>query len=136
MRPNLIDEAKLDALREEAARTGHVQSEGVVPKQSVLPRPSAGMDDYNGLPVLKGPVWTWQVPLYFFAGGIAGASAVIAFIGHLLGSNPQVVRAALWAGLAAALASPPLLIADLGRPSKFMNMLRVFKWRSAMSIGA
>ena len=27
--------------------------------------------DYYGLPLLKAPVWTWEVPAYFFAGGTA-----------------------------------------------------------------
>lgn len=135
MHQNRTSEARLDALREEAARTGRVQAAGVVPIDSVLPRPSAAKD-YNGQPVLKPPTWTWQVPLYFFAGGIAGASAVIGLIAHLLGRNPALVRGALWLGLAGALASPPLLIADLGKPSRFLNMLRVFKWRSPMSVGA
>ena len=129
------DEARLDALREEAARTGQVQSAGIVPVDGVLPQPTAATD-YHGLPVLKPPTWTWQVPLYLFLGGVAGASAVIAFAAHLLTKNPELVRAALWVGLAGALASPPLLIADLGRRSRFLNMLRVFKWRSPMSVGA
>jgi len=135
MYPQRADEDRLDALREEAARTGRVQSPGVVPIDSVLPRPSVAAD-YNGEPVLKAPVWTWEVPLYFFIGGIAGASAAIAFLAHLLEKSPDLIRAALWVGLAGALASPPLLIADLGRPSRFLNMLRVFKWRSPMSLGA
>jgi MFS family permease len=46
------------------------------------------------------------------------------------------VRAALGVAFAGALLSPALLIADLGRPTRFLNMLRVFKWRSAMSMGA
>src|SRR6266566_2845974 len=98
MHQNRTSEARFDALREEAARTGHVQPAEIVPIDRVVPRPSAAKD-YHGLPVLKAPVWTWQVPLYFFAGGIGGASAVIAFIAHLLGSNPELVRAALWVGL-------------------------------------
>lgn len=129
------NEDRLDALRDEAARSGRVQSVGVVPNDSVLPRPSVA-SDYNGLPVLKAPVWTWEIPLYFFIGGIAGASAAIGFLAHVLGRNADVVRATFWVALAGALASPPLLIADLGRPSRFLNMLRVFKWRSPMSLGA
>jgi hypothetical protein len=135
MHQNRISEAGLDALRKEAARTGHVQ-----PAESAAVHcgdsAKTAAKDYHGLAVLKAPVWTWQVPLYFFAGGIAGASAVIALISRLLGGNPELLRAALWVGLAGALISPPLLIADLGKPSRFLNMLRVFKWRSPMSVGA
>jgi formate-dependent nitrite reductase membrane component NrfD len=81
-------------------------------------------------------VWTWQVPLYFFVGGAAGASAVIGFVAHILGSEPGLAHAALWIALGGALLCPPLLIADLGRPARFLNMLRVCKFRSPMSVGA
>jgi hypothetical protein len=43
----------------------------------------------------------------------------------------------MWlAAIAGAILSPILLIMDLGRPHLFLNMLRVFKHRSAMSMGA
>jgi formate-dependent nitrite reductase membrane component NrfD len=43
----------------------------------------------------------------------------------------------MWvAAIAGAVLSPVLLILDLGRPHLFLNMLRVFKHRSAMSMGA
>jgi formate-dependent nitrite reductase membrane component NrfD len=129
-----ITEARLDALREEAARTGKVREGGIVPVASPFPKaPIAG--SYHGNPVLKPPTWTWQVPLYFFVGGVAGISALIALVVHLIG-NTGLLRAELWVGFAGALVSAPLLIADLGRPARFLNMLRVFKPRSAMSLGA
>jgi hypothetical protein len=128
-------EVRLEALREEAARTGQVAAKGFRPPGS----PLAGCREetgYYGNPLLKPPVWTWQVPLYFFAGGVAGACASIAFVAHALGKDPSLVRAALWVALCGAVASSPLLIADLGRPTRFLNMLRVFKIRSPMSVGA
>ncbi|MGC1434395.1 MAG: NrfD/PsrC family molybdoenzyme membrane anchor subunit [Terriglobales bacterium] len=127
-------EERLDALREEAARTGKVQDHGVAPVGSPFPKPASGVS-YHGNPVLKPPTWTWQVPLYFFVGGVAGISAVIALAAHLFG-DAGLLRAGLWIGFLGALISAPLLIADLGRPARFLNMLRVFKWRSAMSVGA
>jgi formate-dependent nitrite reductase membrane component NrfD len=129
-----ITEDRLDALREEAARTGKVQDHGIAPVGSPLPKPASAVS-YHGNPVLKPPTWTWQVPLYFFVGGVAGISAVIALAAHLFG-NAGMLRAGLWIGFIGALVSAPLLIADLGRPSRFLNMLRVFKLRSAMSVGA
>ena len=93
-------------------------------------------ESYYGLPVLKAPTWTWEVPLYFFFGGIAGVSACIAFIAQLFHGEPALVRLCLWIGLIGAAICPALLIADLGRPTRFLNMLRVFKLRSAMSVGA
>jgi formate-dependent nitrite reductase membrane component NrfD len=127
-------EDRLDALREEAARTGKVQDHGIVPVGSPFPKPASAVS-YHGNPVLKPPTWTWQVPLYFFVGGVAGISAVIALVAHLFG-NAGLMRAGLWIGFLGALISAPLLIADLGRPARFLNMLRVFKLRSAMSVGA
>lgn len=129
-----ITESRLDALREEAAETARVQDRGIVPLASPFPKP-APATSYYGNPLLKPPTWTWQVPMYFFVGGVAGTSAVIALTAHLSG-NLGLMRAALWIAFAGALISPPLLIADLGRPDRFLNMLRVFKLRSAMSIGA
>src|SRR5246127_1125984 len=129
-----FSEDQLDALREEAERTGRVQDQGISPVGGPFPKP-AGAVSYHGNPVLKPPTWTWQVPLYFFVGGVAGISAVIALAAHLFG-NAGLLRAGLWIGLLGALISAPLLIADLGRPSRFLNMLRVFKLRSAMSVGA
>src|SRR5690349_3771722 len=129
-----ISETRLNELREEAARYGKVQERGIIPSGSPFPKPiSPG--SYDGYPVLKAPTWTWQVPLYFFVGGVAGTDALIAVLAHMFGAI-ALVRPALWIGFAGALISPPLLIADLGRPERFLNMLRVFKLRSAMSVGA
>ncbi|HEU0367959.1 MAG TPA: NrfD/PsrC family molybdoenzyme membrane anchor subunit, partial [Candidatus Acidoferrum sp.] len=95
-----------------------------------------GHDSYYGMPALKPPVWTWEVPLYFFIGGIAGVSSCIAFVAHIFQASPALIRLSLWMGLIGAAICPMLLIADLGRPSRFLNMLRVFKLRSPMSMGA
>jgi formate-dependent nitrite reductase membrane component NrfD len=129
-----ITEERLDALREQAARTGKVHDRGIAPVASPFPKPGSA-ESYHGNPVLKPPTWTWQVPLYFFVGGVAGISALIALVAHLIG-NAGLLRTELWVGFAGALLSAPLLIADLGKPTRFLNMLRVFKPRSAMSLGA
>ena len=91
---------------------------------------------YYGLPALKAPPWTWQVPLYFFIGGISGMSGCIAFIAQLFRNEAGLIRVSLWTALLGAGICPVLLIADLGKPTRFLNMLRVFKFRSAMSLGA
>jgi hypothetical protein len=90
---------------------------------------------YYGQPVIKPPVWRPEVPWYLFAGGTAGASAGLAFLSELRGS-PVLARRAWAVALAGLTASPPLLIADLGRPERFLNMLRVFKVTSPMSVGS
>jgi formate-dependent nitrite reductase membrane component NrfD len=90
---------------------------------------------YYGQPVVKAPVWTWQIGLYLFVGGTAGMSGALALAGFLTGQSHEFLRAALGVSVAGAVISPVLLIWDLGRPARFLNMLRVFKWRSAMSVG-
>jgi hypothetical protein len=126
IRPARATEDRLDEIRR-TATTGPVL---------VQPRVSQGSQSYYGLPLLKSPTWTWQIPLYFFLGGIAGVAANVAFLAQCFRTHADLVRPTLWIALIAALLCPPLLIADLGRPMRFMNMLRVFKWRSVMSIGA
>jgi polysulfide reductase-like protein len=129
-----ITEEGLEALKAEAAANGQVQAHGIMAVSSPLPNASAATS-YHGNAVLKAPTWTWQVPLYFFVGGVAGISTVLAIVAHIAG-NTELTRTSSWVGLAGGVISAPLLIADLGRPARFLNMLRVFKPRSAMSIGA
>lgn len=91
---------------------------------------------YYDLPLLKGPVWTWEVPAYFFVGGAAGAAAVLGAAAQLADADEDLVRDARWIAAAGINLSTPLLISDLGRPARFLNMLRVFKLQSPMSVGA
>jgi formate-dependent nitrite reductase membrane component NrfD len=93
------------------------------------------MQSYYGRPILKEPVWQPEIPFYFFFGGIAGASSVL-HAGARLTGNERLARRSLFVGAAAALVSPALLISDLGRPERFLNMLRVFKVTSPMSVGS
>jgi hypothetical protein len=86
-------------------------------------------------PVINAPVWTWEVPLYFWFGGIAAGSSFVALACDLAGDEDSA-RVARKVALAALMPSPPLLILDLGRPERFYNMLRIFKPRSPMSLGA
>jgi hypothetical protein len=97
--------------------------------------PKADPQSYYGRPVIKQPVWTWEIPLYFFTGGLAGASATLAYAAGAAG-NEQLARRAWATALAGTLASPPLLISDLGRSERFLNMLRVLKPTSPMSVGS
>ncbi|MGH9568274.1 MAG: NrfD/PsrC family molybdoenzyme membrane anchor subunit, partial [Candidatus Angelobacter sp.] len=91
---------------------------------------------YYGIPLLKEPQWTKEIPVYFFVGGAAGAAAVVASAANLLTDDPELVRSARWIAAAGGLISPALLVKDLGVPSRFLNMLRVFKPQSAMNMGA
>jgi len=92
---------------------------------------------YYDYPVLKAPIWRWEIVWYFFLGGLAGGCYVIASIAALFGSQEDqaVARTGYYLSLLALLPCPPLLIKDLGRPERFLNMLRVFKVKSPMSMG-
>jgi hypothetical protein len=132
MTNNPPSEKRLEELREQAWKDGVVPDKGVDVAGGPIPRKPG----YYGQAVVKPPVWTWEVPLYFFMGGLAGMSAVIAS-GAIVFYQVDLARTAMWvAAVAGAILSPVLLILDLGRPRLFLNMLRVFKHRSAMSMGA
>ena len=97
--------------------------------------PPAEPRSYYGRPVIKEPAWTPEVPIYFFTGGLAGASAGLAFLARLTGRE-KLARAATANAFAGVAVSPVLLISDLGKPTRFLNMLRVFKVTSPMSVGS
>lgn len=97
--------------------------------------PDATPRSYYGHPVLKAPVWRPEVPAYFFTGGLAGASAMLAALARL-SRDDVLARRSLLISLGAVGVSPVLLIRDLGRPERFLNMLRVFKVTSPMSVGS
>jgi formate-dependent nitrite reductase membrane component NrfD len=93
------------------------------------------MRSYYGRPILKEPVWQPEIPFYFFTGGIAGGCAVLHGIARIA-RHERLATTALYVGAAADVVSPILLISDLGRPERFLNMLRVFKVTSPMSVGS
>jgi Polysulphide reductase, NrfD len=129
--PTFMKEQRLDELRDEAWQKGVVSSGGVDVAGGPIPRKPG----YYGQPVVRPPVWTWEISIYFFLGGLGGMSAVIA-LGAMLFHHLEVARTGLWVAAIASVLSPILLILDLGRPHLFINMLRVFKPQSAMSMGA
>jgi formate-dependent nitrite reductase membrane component NrfD len=90
---------------------------------------------YYGEPIVAKPVWTVEIPIYFWTGGICGAALPLSLFASLRGNQPLARRAAL-VGLGMGTVSPMLLVSDLGRPSRFLNMLRVFKVTSPMSVGS
>jgi formate-dependent nitrite reductase membrane component NrfD len=110
-------------------------------KREVWGRPPSapdGQPTYYGQPAIKEPVWNWSIPAYLFVGGAAGTSAALAAAAQAL--DPWTLRrlirharrvSAIGDGLSAA-----LLVHDLGRPLRFLNMLRVFRPTSPMSVGS
>jgi len=95
-------------------------------------------EGYYGVPLLKKPKWRWQIALYFFFEGISAGCSLLASIAELFGGKRRrdLARAAHYTSVLTLLPCPPLLIADLGQPSRFHHMLRVFKPSSPMNLGA
>ena len=98
--------------------------------------PRARPDSYYGKPIIKEPVWgARDVASYLFFGGLAGASSVLAGFAQAAG-NDQLARASKVCAAGAIGLSGAALVADLGRPERFLNMLRVAKVTSPMSVGS
>lgn len=98
--------------------------------------PEAEFRSYYGQPVIKAPVWeAREIAGYFFLGGLAGASSLLGAGAQLTGRG-TLERAAKVGAAGAIGLSLVALVKDLGRPSRFLNMLRVFKPTSPMSVGS
>jgi formate-dependent nitrite reductase membrane component NrfD len=93
------------------------------------------MSSYYGRPILKQPIWGPAVAAYFFTGGLAGMSGALSFMARVRG-NRALAKSALVTSVAGLGVSLPLLVLDLGKPERFLNMLRVVKPTSPMSIGS
>ena len=107
---------------------GEVEAASLRMRSETTPEPVHG-------PVIHAPVWTWEVPLYFWFGGVASGASFAALAADIAGDHASA-RVARKVSMAAVLPAPVLLIADLGRPGRFLNMLRIFKPRSPMNVGA
>lgn len=103
-------------------------------EQPLVPEPEFA--SYYGRPVIKPPVWKQpDVPMYLFLGGLAGASAVLAE-GAAVSGRPALERVARAGAASGAALGTVALIHDLGRPERFLNMLRVLKPTSPLSVGS
>jgi formate-dependent nitrite reductase membrane component NrfD len=116
-----------DGRRRRRARSGRGGERLMVPPAEPV--------SYYGLPVLNRPVWEARdIAGYLFAGGLSGASSVIGAAASAAGM-PSLARASKVTSLVGITASMGLLVHDLGRPERFLNMLRVVKPTSPMSVG-
>ena len=95
-------------------------------------------ESYYGHPVVRKAHWRWEIEYYFWIGGIMSGSALIgAFVEHFGDEDDKpLVRNARYLALLGATVSGGLLVKDLGRPERFLNMLRIVKLGSPMSVGA
>jgi formate-dependent nitrite reductase membrane component NrfD len=90
--------------------------------------------NYYGIPPIKHAHWTWQIPVYFWIGGIGAGIHLFSTIAQILGHKDEALtRTSRYTVLFTMILSPILLIWDLGRPERFYNMLRILKLRSPMS---
>jgi hypothetical protein len=96
--------------------------------------PEAHFTSYYGRAVLKPPVWHHDIAAYLFLGGLAAGSSLLG-AGADVSGRPTLRRAGRLTALAAIIGSLYALVHDLGRPSRFLNMLRVAKPTSPMSVG-
>lgn len=112
------------------------------PSVPVVSEQPAGSEEptptYYGLPVVKEPAWVWSIPLYFYVGGLAGSASLLGVAADLCGRGrlEGLARRCHWVGAVGDAVSGVLLIHDLGRPERFLNMLRVFRPKSPMSLGS
>lgn len=128
-------ENRLHEIRREAERKGYVDAATlpIIGAPFPMASPKAG---YYGINLLKEPQWSWEIPPYFFVGGAAGSAAVIGAMAHWTGRDEKLARHCRLLAAGGAIVSIGLLISDLGRPARFLAMLRVFKAQSPMSVGA
>lgn len=133
-----------EALQKALERTGFRASlaaeytDGQAPALQHRERQPVPDASYFGMPAIKKPDWSWFVPAYFFIGGTASGAYLTATLADILGrrSDRPYVAAGRFIAFVGVFASLPLLVADLGRPERFLHMLRVFKPRSMMSTGS
>ena len=90
---------------------------------------------YYEQPLLKKPAWEWEVVTYLFMGGVMGGTAILVSLADEAGDDAELARNGRYLAFVLAAASPAVLIKHLGRPERFLHMLRVVKLKSVMSMG-
>jgi formate-dependent nitrite reductase membrane component NrfD len=147
-----LEHSKTDG-RDIDPNTGILTGEGSVQKASLsadahlagrgqtwtgLPEPHRHDPTYYDRPLLQESVWTWAVPVYYYTGGLAGASMVLAAALQARDEErfKDLIQRGHLFGFVGTVVSGVLLVYDLGRPARFLNMLRVFRPTSPMNMGA
>lgn len=97
--------------------------------------PDAQFSSYYGRQIVKPAPWTWEIPAYLYLGGLAAGSSLLASGGEISGRH-ELQRNARLVSLVALGGSTAALVADLGKPSRFLNMMRTVKLTSPMSVGS
>ena len=114
----------------------HIQNTAQTWEQ--IPQVDGSDPTYYDRPMLKEPVWEWAIPTYYYVGGLTGASLALGAAAQLgnAGTRESLITRCHLIGFIGATVSSGLLIYDLGRPARFINMLRVFRPTSPMNVGA
>jgi formate-dependent nitrite reductase membrane component NrfD len=97
--------------------------------------PAHAEPTYYDRPLLKKPHWDWEVIAYLFMGGVMGGSGMLVAIADEDGDDAALARSARYIAFALASTCPLILIKHLGRPERFLHMLRIVKFKSVMSMG-
>ncbi|GAC1443257.1 MAG: polysulfide reductase NrfD [Vulcanimicrobiaceae bacterium] len=105
---------------------------GVSGGASLPPHASA---TYYEQPLLKKPHWEWEVITYLFLGGIMGGSGILTALADEAGEDAELARNARYVAFVLASTCPIVLVKHLGRPERFLHMLRIVKFKSVMSMG-
>jgi formate-dependent nitrite reductase membrane component NrfD len=97
--------------------------------------PAHASPTYYDRPLLKKPHWEWEVVTYLFMGGLMGGSGILVALADEGGGDAELARSARYVSFALASTCPLILIKHLGRPERFLHMLRIVKFKSVMSMG-
>lgn len=89
---------------------------------------------YYDLPVVKSAPWKGYIPAYFYLGGLAGAASTLAAAAELVHDDPAA-RRLHWIATLGHSGGAACLVADLGKPARFYQMMRVFRPTSPMNMG-
>ncbi|HEX2031145.1 MAG TPA: NrfD/PsrC family molybdoenzyme membrane anchor subunit [Actinomycetota bacterium] len=125
---------------QQAVPSDRATVEGAVPYSVWGREPTQRPDGatYYDRPAIKEPVWIWAVPAYFYVGGAGGAAAVLGAVAQAADRQgfARLIERCRWIAAAGTASGTALLIYDLGRPARFLNMLRVFRPTSPLNVGS
>uniref|UniRef100_Q022U1 Polysulphide reductase, NrfD n=1 Tax=Solibacter usitatus (strain Ellin6076) TaxID=234267 RepID=Q022U1_SOLUE len=128
-----------EAAEQEAKREAE-QVEQISPKPwTRVPSVEQESPTYYDRPLLKESVWSVDIPLYYYAGGAAGAALALGAAVQASGGGRDLrgfAQQCHWMGVVGSSVGAAFLIHDLGRPERFLFMLRVFRPTSPMNLGA
>jgi formate-dependent nitrite reductase membrane component NrfD len=110
------------------------------PSRDVIKRSQpldASDQGYGNVPILKRPLWGWEIAWYFFLEGISASASILCTLADMTGgeSYHRTTRPGRALALATMMPCPWLLTHDLGRPARFHHMFRVLKLKSPMNLG-